>query len=268
MATPSMSTSDINIISEFLSHPQIQNLSAHDPVDVIVICVSAVFHSAEVLFRALEARPDLAKTLVLCGGIGHSTQLIYDAVARSPAYSQLTEDIKGLPESRVLEKILERFFDVEKIRSGGCKILIEDQSTNCGANARKTREVLEKNGLPVPKSCIVIQDPTMALRTVASFAKVYEDVDLAPDFFSCPGFVPQVRDSEQGFEYVMPDGGEIAGLWEMERFLNLIVGEIPRLRDDANGYGPMGTGFIVHVDIPDEILEAWGRVQQDTKASR
>jgi hypothetical protein len=39
------------------------------------------------------------------------------------------------------------------------------------------------------------------------------------------------------------------------------MGEIPRLRDDKEGYGPRGKGFIVHVDIPDEVEEAWRRVK-------
>jgi hypothetical protein len=47
------------------------------------------------------------------------------------------------------------------------------------------------------------------------------------------------------------------------------MGEVPRLRDDATGYGPRGRGYIAHVDVPDdveaayaELLEAhpgWGR---------
>lgn len=36
-----------------------------------------------------------------------------------------------------------------------------------------------------------------------------------------------------------------------------ILGEIPRLRDDESGYGPRGKGFITHVDIPNEIEQAF-----------
>jgi hypothetical protein len=31
------------------------------------------------------------------------------------------------------------------------------------------------------------------------------------------------------------------------------MGEIPRLKDDANGYRPNGKNFISHIDIPREI---------------
>ena len=35
--------------------------------------------------------------------------------------------------------------------------------------------------------------------------------------------------------------------------LELLFGEVIRLRDDENGYGPRGKGFIVHVEVPEEI---------------
>ena len=28
------------------------------------------------------------------------------------------------------------------------------------------------------------------------------------------------------------------GMWDMERYVTLLMGEIPRLTDDKNGYGP------------------------------
>ena len=43
----------------------------------------------------------------------------------------------------------------------------------------------------------------------------------------------------------------------MERFISLLLGEIPRLHDDEAGYGPRGKGFIAHVDVPEDILEAY-----------
>lgn len=52
------------------------------------------------------------------------------------------------------------------------------------------------------------------------------------------------------------------GVWEVDRFISLLLGEIPRLRDDANGYGPAGKGFIDHVDIPEEVEGAWTRLSQ------
>lgn len=52
------------------------------------------------------------------------------------------------------------------------------------------------------------------------------------------------------------------GVWEVDRFISLLLGEIPRLRDDANGYGPAGKDFIDHVDTPQEVEAAWARLCQ------
>ena len=42
-----------------------------------------------------------------------------------------------------------------------------------------------------------------------------------------------------------------------------MLGELPRLRDDINGYGPLGRDFIVHVDIPAEVEAAWQILRHD-----
>ena len=42
-----------------------------------------------------------------------------------------------------------------------------------------------------------------------------------------------------------------------------MLGELPRLRDDVNGYGPAGRDFIAHVTIPDEIEAAWQVLRND-----
>ncbi|EPE31356.1 hypothetical protein GLAREA_12659 [Glarea lozoyensis ATCC 20868] len=259
--TPSQTTTDINTLSHFLAHPQITSLDTCDPVDCIVICASSVLYQATTLFETLQSRADLTTTLVLCGGIGHSTKLIWEAVARHPIYSAIADQINGIPEARVLELIMKRFYPGIE---GRVKVLVEDQSTNCGANAYECRKVLENAGAEMPKTCVVIQDPTMSLRTHASFVHTFRDLPNPPTFLSCPVFVPRVRNSDLGGEEVVFDvsGVESEELWEMDRFLELLVGEIPRLRDDEGGYGPRGRGFIGHVDVPGEVEGAWGRVRR------
>ncbi len=147
--------------------------------------------------------------------------------------------------------------------------MVEDQSTNCGANASKTRELLEREEVQTPKTMFVVQDPTMALRTVASFEKAFDGITGEwPVVKSSPVFIPRMRDGGDG-EPVW-DVGEIAEeeLWERCSFYDLIIGEIPRLRDDINGYGPRGKGFISHVYIPAEIEEAWDRLKYEIGTSR
>lgn len=261
MQTPLQLCDSINLLANFLAYDQIPDLQNHEPVDCIVLCASAILHQATQVFHALEHRPSLAKRLVLVGGIGHSTNYIYKAVANHPTYNTIADEVVGLPESRVLGKILHRYFDTRKMTSEGCRILIEDKSTNCGANAVETRRVLEKDTSserPAPKSFIVVQDPTMARRTIASFQQVYQGVSGEATLSSCPIFVPQMRTASGGddLEYDPDAGVRPDELWEKQRFFELLVGEIPRLKDDQHGYGPRGKGFIAHVDVPKEVEDA------------
>ncbi|KAG9238887.1 hypothetical protein BJ875DRAFT_286143 [Amylocarpus encephaloides] len=268
VVTPQL-ISDINLVSEFLSHPQVHSLLACEKVDVLVICASAVLHAATTLFSVLEQRPDLAQTVLLCGGIGHSTSLMYDAVARHAKYHEIKDDVVGLPEARVLEMISERFFDLAALKKHDVKLLVEEKSTNCGANASESRKVLEKAGVQSPKTFIVLQDPTMLRRTMASFQKVYSDVTSPPKFLGCPVLVPKVKLGNEKLGYDLTD--EVVKddeLWEMERFLDLLIGEIPRLRDDKEGYGPIGKGFITSVDVCEEVQQAWERLKDATGRSR
>ncbi len=175
MATSSTAV-DVNLIARFLAHEQIRDLSQASSTDCIVLCGSAILHCAKTVFAALEKTPSLAKTLVICGGIGHSTQYLYNAVAQNPRYAPLLPEIQNLPESRVLNIILERFYDRASIARLGCTIIIEDRSTNCGANAIETRRILEAHHIPTPESFIVVQDPTMSIRTLAAFRKVTNHV--------------------------------------------------------------------------------------------
>ncbi|KAL4897483.1 hypothetical protein BDV59DRAFT_197773 [Aspergillus ambiguus] len=248
---------DINKIAQFLAHEQIPPSIPPDAApSCIVLCVSAILDSAEHVFQTLEQHPRLTQTLVLCGGIGHSTPHLYNAVSRHPRYAHLAKDIHGLPEATVLYMLFTRCFDAARIQQT-CRVLIEAESTNCGANATNTRAVLRSAGIAAPQSLVVVQDPTMARRTVASFENAFGPRTRVR---SWPTFVPVVRRAGNELVYEVP---RLASerLWPMPRFLGLIMGEIPRLRDDEEGYGPRGRGFIGHVDIPVEVEDAWRRLE-------
>ncbi|KAL2444491.1 hypothetical protein ABEF95_016908 [Exophiala dermatitidis] len=271
MSLPSESTaSDINLISKFLSCQTVPSLLSSQPVDVLVFCATAVLPVADNVFSALGSRPALAKTLVLCGGIGHSTELLYESIRKSKRYVFLAEKVQGLPEADVLNVILQQCYPklVEQIRSNALKLLIENKSTNCGANAVETRRVLESHSVPTPSSVIIVQDATMSLRTLASFQHVYANVLPQPEFLTCPTFVPTMSASplnsdegdSPGLHFDVP-GIDESDLWDHQRFFDLIMGEIPRLRDDENGYGPNGKGYIAHVDIPPQVEAAWSRLR-------
>lgn len=54
---------------------------------------------------------------------------------------------------------------------------------------------------------------------------------------------------------------DILGMWDMERYVSLLMGEIPRLSDDADGYGPNGKNYIAHVEIPLEVKMAFAELK-------
>lgn len=240
------------------------------------------FKSAPTL--AIPASNALCSTskvvLVLCGGIGHSTDFLYHAVCRHPVYKIIASEIDGHPEARVLQRLGERWFDLpapSQLDSASqaktaVQVLVEDRSTNCGANASESRKLLETHGIRNPRSIVVMQDPTMCRRTTASFLKTYEDLGPnAPTVRSWPTFIPTIKAKDQdmpleastglygGFDFTVP-GVDEEQLWSMDRFVDLTLGEIPRLRDDSDGYGPLGRGFIGHVDIPIDVEKCWGIV--------
>lgn len=256
---------DINRLASFLAHEQISSLSECPDVDCVVLCVSAILHCAESVFDALAANPKLAKVLVLCGGIGHSTSFLIKAVEDSPRYSHLSSQVQCRAEAQVMNIILQDYLATGR-SLGECRVLIEDQSTNCGGNASETRKVLEANGI-APKKMVIVQDPTMSLRTTATFRKTFADLEDPPAFISWPTFVPKVCESEVGLRFDVGGVGQ-EELWPMSRFLGLLLGEIPRLRDDEMGYGPKGRGFIGHVYVFDEVEVAWARLKDNADAVR
>ena len=141
----------------------------------------------------------------------------------------------------------------------GEKIWVEDQSTNSGENARFSCALL-RQAAQTMETVIVVQDPTMQRRTMATFERVTRDDPQAPRWSSFPGFVPELAEQGDGVDFTPT----AEGLWSVDRYLSLITGELPRLRDDETGYGPCGRDFIAHVDIPQEVEQAWQQLKNDT----
>lgn len=51
---------------------------------------------------------------------------------------------------------------------------------------------------------------------------------------------------------------------DMDRYISLLFGAIPRLRDGEEGYGPRGANYLAHVDIPQAVEESYQLVQEKT----
>ncbi len=238
----------INTLGHWLAHNEFSADRHFGADDAIILAGNAVIPTIDAACR-LAANSEMP--LVLSGGIGHSTTFLYAAIAQHPTYNTLPTT--GRPEAAILADIARHFWNVAPER-----IHIESRSTNCGENAAFSRDLLAAKGLQ-PQHLIVVQDPTMQRRTLATFSRVYQDQPAIPQWVSYPGVVPEVYADDRSLHFV---GGD-KGLWPMERYLSLILGEVPRLRDDEKGYGPGGKDFIVHVDIPQHIEQAWQLLRDD-----
>jgi hypothetical protein len=53
--------------------------------------------------------------------------------------------------------------------------------------------------------------------------------------------------------YAAPPGA----MWPIDRYVTLLMGEVPGLTHDANGYEPAGRGYIAHVGVPSEVRRAF-----------
>lgn len=235
---------DLNLLARFLARRDIAalNLAAlGSPSDVLVLIGSSLLITTEIAAKAM--RWGVAKRLLISGGIGHSTEDLCSAVRKSDDLHDVRVDDRA--EAEIFADVLVNLHALD--RSG---ILVETKLTNCGANASESKRLLEAHGI-TPASLIIVQDPTMQRRTHASFERVWQG-QPAPRIMSFAPFVPHVADGE-----IDPPGQ-----WPLERFVSLVLGEIPRLFDGPDGYGPKGRDFIVRVEVPDEVLQAHRRVSE------
>jgi uncharacterized SAM-binding protein YcdF (DUF218 family) len=244
---------DLNNISAFLSKRDIGELSCEalydkfgiSQADIILILGNSIPYIAELAAKAYKT--GLAKRIMIVGGIGHSTKYLIQNVLQDKRYKDV--NLNENSEADILKQIIISRENIDKD-----KIIIESNSTNCGSNAFEALHLLKEKG-QIPNSIILIQDPTMQLRSHASFLKEWKQEKTLIISY-CP-FIPQIKASEGGYEYVNQG---INGLWSLDRFIDLIMGEIPRLRDDVNGYGPEGKHFISHIDIPEDVLTSYQRL--------
>ncbi|WNG24411.1 YdcF family protein [Cystobacter fuscus] len=213
--------------------------------DLLLLLGSSLPRTAE--WAAAAFASGIAERFMIAGGIGHSTAMLREAVREEPRYSDL--ELEGRSEAEIMAHI--------SARSAGLAprdILLETVSTNCGDNAIQSRRVLKQLGLS-PRTVILVQDPTMQLRTHASFDLYWNAQAEGIQLFSHAPFVPQLVVRNGAF--AIEPGIDAGPIWSVERFISLLLGEIPRLHDDEAGYGPRGKGFIAHVDVPEDILEAY-----------
>ena len=102
---------------------------------------------------------------------------------------------------------------------------------------------------------ILAQDAAMQHRMEAGLRKYAPDMRIIN--YAVYDAKVVLKNSEPVFEK------KIWGMWDMNRYINLLMGEIVRLSDDCAGYGPKGKNFIAHVDIPAQVREAFSELEKE-----
>jgi len=210
--------------------------------DVMVLFGGSIMCGGDVLAHAMQA--GIAKKYVIAGGAGHTTETL-----RLKMHKEFPDiETAGLPEAEIFDAYIEH-------RYGLKADILECNSTNCGNNITYLLELLKEHNIPF-KSIILAQDATMQHRMEAGLRKyVSDDVTIINYAVYCAHVI--VKDSKLVFEK------EIWGMWDMDRYITLLMGEIPRLSDDGNGYGPKGKGYIAHVDMPKEVKDAFKELKKE-----
>ncbi|MBO9703502.1 MAG: hypothetical protein J7604_25060 [Sporocytophaga sp.] len=246
----------LNIISEFLAKRDIPVLNKEelkkkyeiDQADLLILFGGSILHGCELSAKAFNQ--GIAKRMMIVGGEGHTTDMLRNIIhSKCPEF-----ETKGKAESDIIAYYLEKKYNIR-----GC--LIERESTNCGNNVSNALKVLNEYGLK-PKYIIIMQDSSMQMRMDAGFKKMLNDRDVEIINYAPYRARVIVKQGQLCFE-----DDTIEGMWNMEHYINLQMGEIPRLSDTKDGYGPNGKDYIAHVDIPEEVQEAFDYLKGENKFS-
>lgn len=239
----------INILGEFcgkrdvpaLTREELKRAYGMEQADVMVLFGGSILCGGDVLAEAMKNQ--VAKKYVIVGGEGHTTETL-----RVKMHEEFPDIMtEGKPEAQVFEAYLEHRFGLHAD-------YLECSSTNCGNNITFLLELLEKNQIPF-QSMIMCQDATMQRRMEAGLRKYAPDTTI----INFAAYRVTVLERDGRLEYDRP----IWGMWEMDRYISLLMGEIPRLSDDPEGYGPRGKDFIARVDIPAEVADAFRKLKEN-----
>ena len=211
-----------------------------DQADVFVLFGGSILAGGDLLAQAIKDR--IARVYVIVGGAGHTTETLRQTVHGEYPRIQTV----GLPEAEIFQKYLKEVYSCEADH-------LESKSTNCGNNITYLLDLLAEKNIKY-SSIILCQDATMQRRMDAGLRKYAADDLMIINYAS---YRASVAAEDNGLAY----SERIQGMWDMDRYVNLLMGEIPRLKDDENGYGPSGKNFIAHVDIPGTVYEAFDRLK-------
>lgn len=233
----------INILGDFcgvrdldeLTRENLKNKFNLEKVDVAVLFGGSIISGGDIFAAAMKN--NLAKKYIIVGGAGHTTETLREKM-RGVLKKKFSPEIT---EAELFNSYLEEKYNLRAD-------FLECESTNCGNNITFLLSLLEKNNLPC-ENILLIQDATMQRRMAATLQKYFGEKIIIN--FAAYKVKVIVENDELKFEKIP------AGMWNLERYAKLLTGEIFRLQDNSEGYGPKGKNFIAHVEISEKILSAF-----------
>jgi uncharacterized SAM-binding protein YcdF (DUF218 family) len=213
------------------------------PADVAILFGGTIVAGADVFADAMRAQ--VAARYMIVGGQGHTTAALRSSLRQRMGWT----DAGSSTEAALLDRYLRE-------RHGLAAELLEHDSTNCGANARNAVALLRARRLPHGR-LILVQDATMQQRMDAAFRL---HVNPATQLINYASHQTTVTLTDGRLTYPAPP----EEMWPVDRYVTMLMGEVPRLTDDARGYGPAGRGFIAHVDVPPEVWRAFTCLRETT----
>lgn len=240
---------NINVLSNFCGKRDVENLTTNnlqekygiEQADIMVLFGGSIMCGGDILAHAIKNK--IAKKYIIVGGVGHTTGALRQKVHSE--YLSITTD--GLSEAEVFNNYLRTVYDLEAD-------YLETSSTNCGNNITYLLKLLQSKHITF-KSIILCQDATMQRRMDAGFRKYISDDIIIINYAT---YNATIVVHENQLAYLT----NIHGMWSINKYVELLMGEIPRLLDNADGYGPNGKGYIAHVDIPDEVQHAFKELKE------
>lgn len=201
-----------------------------------------------VISAAKFCEKDLSiQQVIFVGGFGHGTHpLIANCQKRFP--SLVSENWTQLSEATIMQQLFIHFCRRD------LNMILEEDSTNTGENARFSYQLVENDP---PQNFWLVQDPLVQKRTQITFSKEWHlpVSAIQPLCFEQPKLI----DFDSRPHFVNP---EMDDWWTTDYFLSLVLGEVRRLQDNEQGYGPKGANFIPHIDVPEIVIASYQRCQR------
>lgn len=240
---------NLNLLGKFCGQRDLKTLSTVEleqrhhlkQADVFVLFGGSILYGIDILAQAIQNK--IAKKYIIVGGFGHTTATLQQTVFEQYPDIPATK----MQEAEIFSALLQKRFHLSPD-------LLETRSTNCGNNITNLLALLQNNQINFD-SIILAQDATMQKR-VSACLKKYVTSDIKIINYATYQVALTLQHDQLVFDHQIP------GMWQPKRYIELLMGEIPRLTDDENGYGPHGKDFITHVDIPESVTLAYEELKE------